>query len=868
MVLDLNHVDIAAISETWFKDDTEPLGTLKGFNSFTKNRSDRDCGGVCILIKEDLPASPISIDVPQDLEVLWVSARPRWLPRLISTLVICAVYLPTDAEALTVQQLTDHLSTSLMLLTRKYDSPLFMIMGDFNPVSTQFKAVNLTKPCKLKQVVQVPTRRNHTLDFIFTNGSHWYKDPISLPALGRSDHSSVLWVPHSYQTTKQAPKTRYIRRFPDSRLREFGTWITHHDWDEVISASCVDVKVRNFQDILTTKVNYSFPFQRVSQHTTDKPWMSSSIKGLIKDRQRAHTQGNLDLRKTLAMRIIAEIKQAKVKFFKEKIALLHNVSPARWFRHISDLTSSQPNDSKLLSIPEVANDIEAAPDTINDHFSRYNNAIPPLDRALLPCFLPHNKPQITISSPDVYQLLKNLSPSKAPGPGDIPLRLMIEFAPELATPLADIYTCSLLHSVFPSLWKATHVTPVPKEPVIGSLDQLRPISKTAVPGKVLESIVAKEIWRHIRPKVDPRQFGNTKGSSTVHYLVELMDQVASNVDKGLAVTAVTIDLKKAFDLIDHTILVRKMLMLEIPEHLVLWTMSFLTDRKQSTQAHGRLSEPHSLSCGVPQGTVLGPLLFLIMVNDDVDNLARLYKFVDDKTIAVTHAKHSIPPLQSSIDKAVEWATVNNMKVNEKKCHVIQFNFAKSPANCAYFINGSQVHCADELNLLGVIISKDLKWKANSNSLVSKCNRKFFMFAKLKAFRAARDDLLRVWVSYLRPICEYAAPLWHSSISVADSDKIERIQKRALRIILGGDYTSYSDALESLNIPSMHQRREKLCLKFANSVLRSPKFSYLLPLRDSDRNLRNNPRNLVKEIKCDTVRYFNSTIPYLAREVNK
>ena len=199
---------------------------------------------------------------------------------------------------------------------------------------------------------------------------------------------------------------------------------------------------------------------------------------------------------------------------------------------------------------------------------------------------------------------------------------------------------------------------------------------------------------------------------------------------------------------------------------------------------------------------------------------------------------------------------------------MQFNFSRSQNNCTYSINNSQVRCVDELNLLGVIIRKDLKWNSNSNFLVTKCNRKFFMFAKLKSFRASRDDLLRVWVSYLRPICEYAAPLWHSSITDADSSKIERTQKRALRIILGGDYTRYSDALLSLNIPSMHQRRVKLCLKFANNVLSSPNFRYLLPeIRNPDRLLRSAKRRKVKEIQCNTDRYFNSSIPYLARLIN-
>ena len=868
MVLELNHVDIAIVSETWFKDDTEALGSLTGYNCFTKNRNLRDCGGVCILTREDIPASIMKLDVPNDLEVLWVSARPKWLPRQIGSLVICAVYLPPKTAANTVQLLTDHLASTLVQLTKKYSNPLFMIMGDFNPTSTNFKAVNLTKPCKLKQVVSVPTRGNHTLDYIFTNGPHWFKEPISLPAIGRSDHNTILWVPHSYLATKQAPKVRFTRKFPDSRLREFGSWITHHDWNEVTSSPSVDDKVRQFHETLTAKVDYSFPLQKISMHATDKPWMSANIKDLIRDRQRAHAAGNSDLRKSLAKRIISEIRLAKAKFFKEKIALLHNVSPARWFRHISELTSTKPSGSKLLAIPEVARDIATAAETINDHFSKYNNTIPPLDRTSLPCFLPHNKPTVSISEIDVYRLLKGLSTSKAPGPGDIPLRLMVEFAPELTYPLADIYNCSLQHCVFPSPWKATYVTPVPKEPVLSTLDQLRPISKTAVPSKFLEKIVTKEIWQCIRHKIDPRQFGNIKGSSTVHYLVELVDQIASNTDRDLAVTVATIDLRKAFDLIDHTILVMKMLRLGIPEHLVLWTMSFLADRQQCTQALGKLSEPRNLSCGVPQGTVLGPLLFLIMVNDDVDSLAHLYKFVDDKTIAIAHTKDSIPPLQPSIDRAVEWATANNMQVNEKKCNILKFNFSKSPPDCAYFINGSQVQCPDELNLLGVILSKDLKWNANTDFFVTKCNRKFFMFAKLKAFRASRDDLLRVWTSYLRPICEYAAPLWHSSLSAADTSKIERIQKRALRLILGSDYTSYDDALETLKIPSMSQRRQQLCLKFGNSLLKSPKFNHLLPFRDSVRTLRNNPCDQVQEFQCNNDRYFNSAIPFLARLLNE
>lgn len=868
-VLELNHINIAVISETWFKTGAESSGSLDGYNIFTRNRSTRKCGGVAILIHDNIPATFASLETPPELEVLWVTARPKWLPRQASVLAICGVYLPPKSTVLTVQDLTDHLITSIMLLTKKYDNPVFMVMGDFNPKSNPFKAECLTKACKLDQVVRVPTRGNNTLDYIFTNRPDWYKEPTSLPGLGMSDHDAVLWEPLSYQPLKLKSKVRYSRKFPDSRIREFGMWITHHDWEEVISPPCVHLKVHNYQDTLSRKVDFHFPLQKVTQHPTDKAWMTVQIKKQIKWRQKAHAVKDTNLRKQLANSIITKIKQAKANFCKEKISLLHNVSPAKWFNHIRNLTSTKPSDCKLLSIPEVANASDVAHETINNHFSKFSNSIPPLDRDSLACFLPFNKPVINISVMDAYHSLKSLCVSKAPGPGDIPLRLMKEFAPELAIPLGHIYNCSLEQCVVPSLWKNTHVTPIPKLPTPLSLDQLRPISKTPTPGKNLEKIVAKEIWLHIKNKVDPRQFGNIKGSSTVHYLVELMDQVASNADTGLAVTAVTIDLSKAFDLIDHTILVKKMLLLDIPGHLVLWCMSFLTDRQQCTQAFGKLSNPHGLSCGVPQGTVLGPLFFLIMVNDDVDNLAQLYKFVDDKTIAIAHPKNTTPALQSSIDKAVEWTATNNMKINEKKCHVIKFHFSKTLNDSKYFINCSEVSSVNELNLLGVIINKDLKWNTNTDFMITKCNRKIFMFAKLKSFCATRDDLLRVWTSYLRPICEYAAPVWHSSLTDTETSKLERAQKRALRIILGADYTSYSGALEILKIPSMHQRRENLCLKFAKSLLGSSKFRDLLPkYRNYDKVLRKDINSKMAEGTCVRDRYYKSAIPYLIRLLNR
>ncbi|MEL7520669.1 MAG: reverse transcriptase family protein, partial [Cyanobacteria bacterium J06553_1] len=686
---------------SWFKTEQEGISQLNEYKTYNKNREIKDCGGIMVLIKNDIPCSVIQVDT-LDLEIIWLAVRPVWLPRHIGVIIMAAVYFPPKTPAATRDQLIDHIVSTAQLLQTKYTNPGFVILGDFNT----FPVAQVTRPLRLIQVVKIPTRGQNTLDKILTNIHKLYKAPISLPALGSSDHVSVLWEPIHHQQQPNQPKTQYSRRFPDSKIREFGMWITQQTWQEVLDAEGTNNKCDLFYDIIWEKINDCFPLKKRRTHPNDKPWMNTKIKGLIAERQKAHQGGNNELKKQLAKKITYEIKQAKRDYHATQMERIRTAEPRCWFNHIKRILGTKQKDS-LDNISELTSNPDKCANTINNHFASINTTLPPLRHEELPAYLPARPTPINVSEHQVYRLLNSIPATKAPGPGDIPPRLLKEFGPELAKPFCDIFNSSLQEGVFPRRWKKAFAVPVPKTPTPNTLDDIRPVSLTPNPSKTLERIVAEEVWKTITPQLDPRQYGNVKGSSCLHYLVDYIDFVSSNVDNNNEVAAVTIDLSKAFDLIDHNIPIRKLLDLKIHESLVKWIASFISDRFVATRARGQVSSDLPLHCGVPQGTVLGPLLFIIMVNENWDPASRIYKYVDDSTIAVAYKPGDTPPIQEILHRVSEWTKANNMKINPKKCAVLNYKFNKKPVSLPpVSIEGKQLCVVNNVSLLGAKLSDD------------------------------------------------------------------------------------------------------------------------------------------------------------------
>ena len=605
----------------------------------------------------------------------------------------------------------------------------------------------------------------------------------------------------------------------------FGQWLTAQTWEEVfVNTSDLSLMYTRLIDTIKTHLDLHLPSREVKVSSTDKPWVTPFIKSLIRDRQKAFKKGNDTLWRHLRNKVAEAISVAKKNYYNRPTRIkkekLNN--PSAWYRHIKIFTNGNKDHTPIM-IPGI--DVEStqyskqAANAINDFFVSIASDLSPLDRTSLPAFLPSQCESPEVSCWEVYCKLRKLQLHKASIRDDLPIRIIREFACELSVPFTRILNMSFRLGVVPIQWKFGQVTPIPKShpPCINNL---RPITLTSYFSKVAESFMAKWLLEDIEKHIDTHQFGNRPGLSTSHYLVGLLHHLYKNAENSSSVsTIVCTDFKKAFDRLDHNILINKMVRMHIKPWIINWIISFLECRTQNTCYNGTLSDIKVNHAGVPQGTRLGPILFLIMVNDLCENLPiHYFKYVDDLSLVQCRKSMNVSQLQPSLNYVQHWSLANNMSLNPSKCFTLQFTFMKIPPPPEIiFINNSVLINLPSAKILGVIIQSDLKWNLHVNHLVKRCNRKLYMLRKLKKFNLPLKDLVLIYTGYIRPILEYCAPVFHSGLTLEQRNSLEKIQRRVCRIILGQHFISYSNACQVCDLPTLEDRRLALCIIYLHYI---------------------------------------------------
>ncbi len=372
------------------------------------------------------------------------------------------------------------------------------------------------------------------------------------------------------------------------------------------------------------------------------------------------------------------------------------------------------------------------------------------------------------------------------------------------------------------------------------------------------------MWQTLKGKIDQNQFGCLKKCSTTFALLQLMDLLYKETDgaKNFA-RVLLLDYRKAFDLIDHSILLQKLENLGVPDFLLKWIASFLTNRTQRVKIDSTImSEWGQLNGGVPQGTKLGPILFLCMINDLSLNLPT-YKYVDDTSAVHISNNAQDNALQTAADSAAEWSKNMNMQLNAKKTKELVIDFSKPNHSLPPItIEGEEIERVQTSKLLGVHLSYDLKWHTHVYEIVKSASKKMYLVSQLKRAGVPPEDIITIFVSVIRPKLEYACPVWHTSLTDEDCKLIESIQKRVTKIVF--PQMSYEEALEKSKLPTLESRRKEICEKlFLDIQQEDHRLNHLLPaMHDrAGHNTRISVSQKYPLPKWRTKRYKNSYIPW-------
>ena len=767
--------------------------------------------------------------------------------------------------------MTNYLIDTLSNIESSMPNAAIILAGDFN----RLNITQLTSQFRLKQLVKFYTRGERTLDLILTNLKSFYQTPNKHSPFGLSDHCTISVIPKQRKKSSNKRKTVIVRDMRPSSKEAFGRFLSTIDWSYLELFKSIDDKYNYFNTMILTGLNIIMPIKSIKLHINDVPWMTGHLKGLINRRQRALKENNQIQFRFYRNRVNRERKLAKSKYYEAKVKEIKDTEPKKWWSECKRLCGmSKPKTdivSKLLDeSPTTYDKINLAND-INSAFLEPQENYPKLSST---CKLDtNNYPIPSVSTVLITKQLSSINASKAHGPDNVPNWVLKHFSHMLAPPVCSLINSSFHEEQLPHLWKCANIIPLPKTSKVNDINcDLRPISLTPTISKIAEGYV---VQNHVKPAVlkhiRPDQYGCIPKSSTTHALVNLTHQWLKATDgTGSDVRILIMDYKKAFDMIDHNLLISKLKRLEINPHIINWICDFLSNRQQRVKLNNDIfSEWKEILAGVPQGTKLGPWLFLIMINDlEIPAADGEVIFVDDTTTFEIVKKDKASSAQLMADQVSLWSNNNKFQIQPKKCKEMRISFKKHPTIYENLhINGNTIDIVKSVKLLGVTLQDNLKWNQHVDVIIKKASKRLYFLSQLKRAKIHPKDLVKFYITCIRSILTYACQVFHFSLPDYLCTALEQIQKRALRIIYGYD-TPYNDALEESGLLKLADYRLMLCDEFFAKVLANPQDQLFKMLPHNNQTVVSLRKVRKFDIAtCNTNRFKQSFINSAARRYN-
>ena len=702
------------------------------------------------------------------------------------------------------------------------------------------------------------------------------------------------------------PKPKYkvikFRPLPESGMLQFRQWLQTETWQLLYQKETSHEKAELLHTTLLEKMELYLPEKTVKIRPDDQAWVTSEIKSLDRLQKREYSKHKKSMKwKNLNNRYKEKCKKARFAYSENIVNDLKQSNPSQWYSKIKRMSShSQHNEGDTVVQDLIGQPDQSQAELIADQFAEISNLYSPLETVDISLEGVHDdRPPPEINPYLIFLKIISIKKKTSTVIGDIPMKVIKYCAEELSFPLSDIYTRAILHGEYPDIYKLEIVTPAPKVYPPQTTRDLRKIAGTPNFSRIFEKFLAEIMIEDMKPTRDPSQYGNSKGVSTQHYLIKMIDRILTVLDKNNqqeanAVLAKLVDWSQAFDRQSPLLGIKSFINNGVLKAIIPVLISYFQNRKMKVKWRDTLSTVRDLPGGGPQGCSLGLIEYDSQTNDNTDFLMEddKYKFVDDLSVLEVinlitiglssynfyqHVASDIGINQSYIpsknlksqcyaDNICQWTVQNKMKLNEKKCKMMIFNRTRNyQFSTRIHVNNTILDTISDTQLLGTIVSSDLTWHKNTRHLTQKGFQRMTILRKLYEFNVPQQDLVMIYCMYIRSLVEYNSNVWFSSITQEEKNNLERVQRIACMIIMKDNYINYENALDKLKLQNLSDRRLMLASRFANRCTQNERFKSLFPTSDRNLNLRNNQKFQVKY--ASTQKLYKSSIPAMQRLLN-
>ncbi len=631
-------------------------------------------------------------------------------------------------------------------------------LSDFQEARLSYKGLN---DLNLFQLVDEPTRYTensaHFLDLIITDSPGFMDNVSTMPPIGDLDHD-IVYGYLNIRVTRPASVRRTVWHFNRANFGDLNQEFLNAPWNAgLMIYDNINDLLGYYYGLIKLGMEAHIPKRTINKRKKDKPWMTGYIRHLLSQRNKWNgifgRSGRLEdrtERNRLRSLCKKEIRIAKAKYRINQTSQLAdpNIGVKRYWSIMKEIYGNKIKASIPTLIDNnvtYSTDLEKANLFVN-LFSSQCSLDPPSPGYSLPdiVYLTDQRlSSVTFEVDQVFRLLKSLNIGKATGPDGIGNRLLKECADTLAVPLTDIYNKSMNDTVFPDDWKLSHISPVYKKAFRHIKENYRPVSLLACMSKPMERIVYNAMYNFFKSLglLSTRNSGFKERDSTINQLIHLCHNIYQGLDSSKDVCLVFLDVSKAFDKVYHPALLHKLECMGISGNLLAWISSYLSDRRQKVVINGVSSDSKNINASVPQGSILGPLLFLCYVNDIVNDLETLpYLFADDTSLFCTvdpsDSQVAFDMVNRDLTKLSNWAEQWRVTFNASKTVYMVISNRKNPNYPNLYLHGQVLTKVRTHKHLGMTFSDDMKWGAHIDVILKKA------FGRLNGIRRLRNVISR------------------------------------------------------------------------------------------------------------------------------